>query len=109
MEQGISGSLPVFISETGKWTGQDNEKKQPSDIDVVGIDRVTKQAVIGECKFRNKKADGNEIETLANRRRLVAPYNVRDMLYFSLGGYDKGALAKGEELGVRLIEVSDIY
>ena len=109
MEKGIIGSLPVFVNETGKWTGQDNEKKQPSDIDVVGIDRVKKQAVIGECKFGNKKVDSNEIETLANRRRLVAPYNVRDMLYFSLGGYDKGALAKGEELGVRLIEVSDIY
>ena len=109
MEKGIIGSLPVFVNETGKWTGQDNEKKQPSDIDVVGIDRVNKQAVIGECKFRNKQADSMEIEALADRKRLVAPYDVKDMLYFSLGGYDKGAIGKGEELGVRLLGISDIY
>ena len=109
MEKGIIGSLPVFVNETGKWIGQDNEKKQPSDIDVVGIDRVNKQAVIGECKFRNKQADSMEIEALADRKRLVAPYDVKDMLYFSLGGYDKVAIGKGEELGVRLLGISDIY
>ena len=109
MEKGITGSLPVFVNETGKWTGQDNEKKQPSDIDVVGIDRVKKQAVIGECKFRNKQADCTQIEALADRKRLVLPFDVKEMLYFSLGRYDKGAKVKGEEMGVRLLDVGDIY
>ena len=109
LEQGISGNLSIFVSETGKWVGQDNERKQPSDIDVVGIDRVRKQAVIGECKFRNKKADKDEIEALAERRHLITPYNVMEMLYFSLAGYDKGALKTADALGVRTLEIDDIY
>ena len=109
MEQGISGNLGVFTSETGKWTGHDNERKQPSDIDVVGIDRVNKQAVIGECKFRNKPVDKEEIEALYKRRSLIMPYDVKEILYFSLAGYEKGAKKIAGGLGIKTFVIDEIY
>ena len=104
---GLSGSLNTIITTVGKWAGSDAQKKIPSDIDVVGINKTTKEAVIGECKFRNRKLSADDAETCVDRARLIGKYNVKEILLFSLGGFAKGV---GEiDPRIRLIGIDDMY
>lgn len=106
---GMEGKLSFIPMEVGKWRGNDDVLKSPSDIDVVGIDRRTKEAVIGECKFRNQKVDAKEIEILLNRMRLLSGYRVQDVLFFSLTGYENGARKIAQENRIQLFTLDQMY
>lgn len=86
---GMTGEYDHVLTRTGKWRGNDPVRKCPADIDVVGIDDISKTAVIGECKFKKSAFGKNEYETLMDRSRLISPYVVERYLIFSLGGVTK--------------------
>ena len=100
----FSGEL--FITDVGKWRGMDAEKREPADIDVVGIDDSSKTAVAGECKFKREKMGARELATLKHRAGLIRPYQVKDFLLFSLSGFSPDLPA---EPGVRLVTLEDMY
>ncbi len=86
---GITGEYGTTITQVGKWRGNDPVRKCPADIDVVGIDTVSKTAVIGECKFKTSSFGKEEYETLMDRGRLLQPYTIKKYLIFSLSGVTK--------------------
>ena len=63
--------LPCNITEVGKWLGTDPRKKEETDIDVVGLDKETRQAVIGECKFTNSEVDKTIYDDLVAQNNLL--------------------------------------
>lgn len=83
-------SADLFITQVGKWRGQDNVKQEPADIDVVGIDEMMKSAVIGECKFKTAEVGQKELNVLKDRASLIRPYEVKKFLLFSLSGFQNG-------------------
>ena len=40
----------------------------PTDIDVVGTDNITSQAVLGECGFKNEPIDRGVYDSLMKRK-----------------------------------------
>lgn len=98
-QSGIEGEFGGMITRIGKWRGTDPLKHTPADIDVVGIDETEKNAVIGECKFRNSIFGKEEYETLLDRARLVAPYHVSHYLIFSLSGISKWVADREKDSG----------
>ncbi|MBO4395464.1 MAG: ATP-binding protein [Eubacterium sp.] len=90
LEKGLTGQLDTLLTSVGKWAGADKLKKTPADIDVVGINKASREAVIGECKFKNKKLSTEDAKTCVDRIRLIEPYDVKSILLFSLGGFSKG-------------------
>lgn len=80
--RGMTGRYGFLVTRIGKWRGSDPVKKEPTDIDVVGISDIDKKAVIGECKFKNEIVGRQEYQTLVDRARLVAPYHVKNICCF---------------------------
>ena len=95
LKQGITGEYGCFITSVGSWWGVEyltdengNVRAQSADIDVVAISDIDKNAVIGECKFKNEKIDKSVYETLIRRGKLItAKYKVSKYIFFSLSGY----------------------
>lgn len=95
LKQGIAGEYGCFITSVGTWWGVENimdkngdMRVQSADIDVVALSQLDKEAVIGECKFKNEKIDKSIYETLLRRGKLISPkYKISKYLFFSLSGY----------------------
>lgn len=94
LKKGMSGEFNCLINNVGSWWGTEiltdtaEKKVQPADIDVVGISDLDKAVVYGECKFRTKKIDRSNYETLVRRSRAVrTSYRTAAYLLFSLGGF----------------------
>ena len=105
---GMSGEYGQLLPRTGKWRGKDPVLKCPSDIDVVGVDDISRTVVIGECKFRNVSFGKEEYETLLDRGRLIQPYNVVKYLIFSLGGVTKW-VSEQEDPRVEVVSMTKLF
>lgn len=108
---GLKGEYGFPILQIGKWRGMDPKKKEPADIDVVGIGGPgQKKAIIGECKFKNEPVGKKEYDTLQERAALIAPYEVQAYFFFSLSGFTEWVLKKAEgEENVHLISLEELY
>ena len=54
LSQGLDGKLRCLITNVGRWWGADYERKQ-TDIDVVGINSISKKAVLGNVNSKMKR------------------------------------------------------
>ena len=106
---GAEDKLGCLITSVGRWWGADHDRV-PTDIDVVGIDKVNNKAVIGECKFQNDPIGRSVYETLLARRGLIdKKYEEVKYLFFSLSGYSKWVLDNCDENSVCLLTLDDLY
>ena len=106
---GKEDELGCLITSVGRWWGAGHDRV-PTDIDVVGIDKVSNKAVIGECKFRNEPIDGSVYEALFARRGLIdKKYGEVKYLFFSLSGYTRWVLDNHDENRVCLLTLDDLY
>ena len=108
-DMSMKGVLKTEITEIGHWRGHDDLLRETSDIDVLGIDRTNRTAVIGECKFRNKKPEKNDFEKLIHRGELLKGYSVEERMFFSLAEVEKDMKADYEKKGIRFIRLNEIY
>lgn len=54
---GVTGILDCFVTTVGRWWGTHPGKRVATDIDIVGLDKSAKKAVLGECKYRKEPID----------------------------------------------------
>ena len=101
--------LNCFVTNTGKWWGQGHDRK-PTDIDVVGIDNINNQAVLGECKFKNEPIDKAVYEALIDRKGLIdKKYDEVQYVFFSLSGYTEWVKETADSEKVKLLTLEDLY
>lgn len=107
---GVRGELPCLVSKTGRWWGTNPTKKEETDIDVVGLDIVNKEAVLGECKFRNEVLDKKIFEQLKERHGLIDHrYRVVKYLLFSKSGFSDWILEQQEHEAMMAIDLERMY
>lgn len=109
--QGLDGNLHCDVTMTGTWWGNDHNHNQ-TDIDVVGLDMGAKQAVLGECKFKNEEIDKSVYDALVLRKGLIDhSFSEVQFLFFSLSGFSKWMLDKEKEDGdrIKLITLKEMY
>lgn len=110
----INKNIDMFITESGYWWGnkhtQVNGKitSEATDIDVVGVDPIKKEILIGECKFKNSLIDKDIYESLIKKTDLISKYKVGKYLYFSLIGYSDWVI-KNKSDKVLLLKLDDLY
>lgn len=110
----INKNIDMFITESGYWWGnkhtQVNGKitSEATDIDVVGVDPIKKEILIGECKFKNSLIDKDIYESLIKKTDLISKYKVGKYLYFSLTGYSDWVI-KNKSDKVLLLKLDDLY
>lgn len=116
LQHGILGEFNCFLTDVGVWWGTETildengvKKGQPLDIDVVGISEIEKRAVVGECKFKNKKIDKGIYEALKHRADLISgKYKIVKFILFSLSGYTQWFDTLKDETAV-LLTIDDLY
>lgn len=116
LKQGIIGEYGCFVTSVGTWwgvetiIGEDGDRKnQSADIDVVALSEPDKQAIIGECKFKNEKIDKGIYETLIRRGSLISgKYRISKYLLFSLSGYTDWFQSLADE-NVLLLTLDSLY
>lgn len=106
---GVDG-LPGFITRVGKWWGTNPRKKEETDIDVVGLDTISKTAVIGECKFKNEVVDKSVFEALRDRQDLLShEYRISGYMLFSKSGFSDWIIENAEKEAIYPINLSQMY
>ena len=107
---GIMGAFACTVTKVGTWWGTNPAKREETDIDVVGLDKRTKTAVIGECKFRNEAADKSVFEALAERNALLHEhYHVVQYLLFSSGGFSRWVEENCADKKIITVALEDMY
>lgn len=106
----FTGFFPCMITEVGKWFGTDPQKKEQTDIDVVGLDKDAGKAVIGECKFKNETVDKSILDSLIARNKLLdKKYLVISYCLFSLSGFSEWLINHADSMNTKLISLDDMY
>lgn len=107
---GVEGKLNCFATTVGKWWGTHPKRRETTDIDVVGLDKSSKKAVLGECKYRNVPIDKKNYEDLLEKNGLIAKeYTVVQYILFSKSGFTEWVAEHCERDGVKLVELGDMY
>jgi AAA+ ATPase superfamily predicted ATPase len=140
MKLAIRGELRASVLRVGTWWGTNPKKREQTDIDignganmapddgglwparsvrgrnqvnidVVGIDPVKLEAVLGECKYKNEVLDKSVYEALLERNGLIdRRYRTAEYLFFSKAGFSDWMMAKAkEDAAVRLISLEEMY
>ena len=110
MDVGSLGKLACMTLKVGKWWGTNPIKKEETDIDVVGIDPIKGQAVIGECKFKNEILDKGIFEQLRERRGLLGKkYEVVQYMLFSKSGFSDWIKSHAVQEKIYLADLKRIY
>lgn len=66
----LEGDLPVEFDKIGRWWGNDRERKQEAEIDIVAV-AGTHVVLTGECKWRNEEFPLKALEKLKRRTSLI--------------------------------------
>lgn len=107
---GLDGKLACFVTRTGKWWGTDPQKKEETDIDVVGLDPVHKQAVLGECRFKMEPVDKKVYESLKERNGLIdRHYQTVQYLFFARSGFSSWLQEQAAKEPLKLIDLQELY
>ena len=110
LKNAFTSTLPCNITEVGKWFGTDPRKKEETDIDVVGLDKETRQAVIGECKFTNSEVDKTIFDDLVAQNNLLdKKYTVISYFLFSLSGFSSWLVENAAAKRAMLVAIEDLY
>lgn len=107
---GLSGGLDCFVTSVGKWWGTNPRKQETTDIDVVGLDKTSRKAVLGECKFKNEVVDKKVYDALLERNGLISnAYTVVQYLLFSKSGFSDWVMEHAASDRVKLVSLEDMY
>lgn len=110
LSMGLCGGLSCFVTSVGKWWGTSPKKRENTDIDVVGLDKQAKRAVIGECKYRNEPIDKKVYDALLERNGLISnAYHIVQYLLFSKSGFSDWVLEHTDRAEVKLVSLQEMY
>lgn len=110
LEEGILGAFPCTVTRVGTWWGTNPANHEQTDIDVVGLDKARKEAVIGECKFKHEITDKKVYDALQERHSLLHDqYRVVQFLLFSVSDFSDWLKEEAKNGVLRLICLDEMY
>lgn len=107
---GVTGKLDYFVTTVGRWWGMHPGKHVTTDIDIVGLDKIAKKAVLGECKYRKEPIDRKVYEELLEKDGLISKeYETVQYLLFSKSGFTEWVKDHSDKNRMRLIDLKELY
>ncbi|MCL2367078.1 MAG: ATP-binding protein [Oscillospiraceae bacterium] len=102
--------LPFAFQNISRWWGNNPDLKSQAEIDFVAYANDEKQAIFGECKWRNEALDKASVEGLIKRCEMFRQFTQKHYYLFSKSGFTSGARALAEERSdIRLIAFEDMF
>lgn len=107
---GVTGKLDYFVTTVGRWRGTHPGKRVTTDIDIVGLDKIAKKAVLGECKYRKEPIDRKVYEELLEKDGLISKeYETVQYLLFSKSGFTEWVKDHSDKNRMQLIDLKELY
>lgn len=101
--------LPVQPQNIGRWWGNNPLEKCEQEIDILAPTPDGKQAIFGECKWR-EKVNVEVLESLKNKSQMFAEFGRKFFFIFSRGGFtDELKKAAAADSTVTLVDLESIY
>ncbi len=94
VERAREGKLPIPATSVSSWWGTNPEKRAQDDIDVLAADRISKQLIISECKYRESFNESAEISDLESKRSLIKGYVATHFMLFTKHDVSSATKAK---------------
>lgn len=99
---GINKNIELSVGYT--------RKRGTADIDVVGLNKVAKKAVLGECKYRNEMIDKKVCEKLLEKNGLISKeYIVVKYIFFSKSGFTEWVVQHIEKDCIRMVGMKELF
>ncbi len=98
-------ALPISVTSVGSWWGTNPETRSQTDIDVVAANRVSKEMLIGECKYRVDFNVSQVIDDLKGKRNLMKGYKTNGLYVFSRYKVESSIIAAYPD--VRFVSLED--
>lgn len=109
LKASMNDRLGFAITKIGNWWGTNPKEKKEEEIDIVGINPLTKQAIIGECKYRNQEIKLEVLQKLIQRGELISGYPSKKYVVCSKVDFSDEVRRFAKEQNVELLTLSDIY
>lgn len=108
--ESIAGRLPFAALEFGRWWGTDPHSHEEADIDVVAVNAIERELLVGECKWRNSFDETGALRTLMGRAELLRSYDRKRYVLFSKGEFSEGMRERASQSNdLRLVTLGDLY
>lgn len=102
-------TLPLDTGLAGRWWGNDPERRQQTDIDLVIFSHDGTKALFGECKYRNEPTGPEVLRELKRRSLLLAGPQKRYYALFSKAGFTSAALKSAKAAGAMAVSLEEMY
>ncbi len=108
--ESTAGRLAFPALEFGQWWGTDPTAREEVDIDVIAANKLEKQILVGECKWRTSFDETAAIEALEHRSLLLRGFSKRHLALFTKGKVSAGTYAKAEARDdLSIVTLADLY
>jgi AAA+ ATPase superfamily predicted ATPase len=109
MKKSSEGKMNFTIMKIGSWWGTNPITKREEEIDIVGINQVTKQALIGECKYQNQQVKEEVVSKLIERGTLIKAYPNKQFVLCSKTKFDENIKEIANKNNMLLVTLEDLY
>ena len=110
LRQARADRLPFPPLEFGQWWGTDPKAREEVDIDVVAVNKIERELLVGECKWRNELDESEAIKTLEERSDLLSGFTRKHFILFTKETASSGTKAKAKKRGdLLLVSAKDLY
>ncbi len=108
--ESIAGRLPFAALEFGTWWGTDPDAREETDIDVVATNKIERELLVGECKWRGTFDETAAIESLEHRSTLLKGFSRRHFFLFTREAVSGKTQEKAQaRQDLRLVTLGDLY
>lgn len=102
----IYTALPFMATEFGRWWGNNPKKKRQEEIDLMAENGS--EAIFGECKWKNERADLDILQKLKERSTLFSYHKQTYMIFSKTGFTERLEKIAQQEKDIRLISFKDM-
>ena len=102
-----NNKLPFIPNGLGKWWGNNLQKKEQDDIDIMGVNGD--KGIFCKCKFKNEKFDLSEFDDLISASEIFTDVKEKYYYVFVKSEYTQAVIDKSKEYNVKLLTIDDLF
>ena len=106
----IYSDLPFSFQNIGRWWGNNPDLKTQIEIDLLAYSEDMEQAILGECKWKNKPLDKCIIDELMEKCSMFKMFKKKYFYFFSKSGFTSAAHKYAQEIeNIYLVDFNNMF
>ena len=99
--------IPISFRKIGRWWGNNPKERREEEIDFIAFSE--KEAIFGECKWRNAQIGEDVLEDLMRKARLFPGFTNVQYILFSKSGFTGPLKSRAIHGDIALIDIEDMF